>query len=228
MPNRCELAGVHNFAYRYGEGEWQGLFFRNVHGTADQPITIRGMPGAQIRNTAPDGSEMPAIYILQSSHFVVEDLDVSSHGSAIVLAETQNATIRNNYIHDADGSAFDNLSGLYLSGVTQVLVENILFMDNYDRIQPGNQNNRHIVLFGQVQIAVLKQWTNLSKRSDVNNDGQISALDALLVINVLNAHDHASTELFPVGEQAQWAMVDVNADGMITVFDALIVILDLL
>lgn len=149
------MPGEHNFAYSYGEGQWQGLFFRNIHGTADNPITIRGLPGATVRNQAPADQEMSAIYVLQSSYITLEGLDVSSRGSAVTVADSRHVTVRNNYIHDADGIAYDNLSGLYLNGVRDVWVQDNFFVDNFDRMRPGNQNNRHIVLFGSADVHIV-------------------------------------------------------------------------
>jgi len=149
------MPGAHHFAYRYGEGQWQGLFLRNVHGTAEEPIAIRGIDGASIDNRAPDGTEMSTISILQSSHIVVENLDVTSYGSAITVADSHDVTLRNNYIHDVDGVAAKNLSGVYLVGVQNTIVENNFFTDNYDRSRLGNANNRHIVIFGGVDVKVL-------------------------------------------------------------------------
>lgn len=149
------MPGVHNYSYLYGEGQWQGLFFRDIHGTADNPITVRGMPGAEVRNTAPDGTEMSAIYVLQSSFVNIENLDVSGYGSPVAVAESQHIAIRDNYIHDADGLAYNNLSGLYLTGNRDVWVEDNFFADNYDRQRIGNQNNRHIVVFGSIDTHII-------------------------------------------------------------------------
>lgn len=149
------MPGDHQFAYRYGEGQWQGLFLRGVHGSADQPITIRGLPGARVDNRTPDGSEMSSIYVLQSSHIIVEGLDVTSYGSAITVADANDIVVQNNYIHDVDGIAANNLSGVYLTGVQEVTVKDNLFTDNYDRKRIGNPNNRHIVVFGGVDISIL-------------------------------------------------------------------------
>ncbi len=91
------------------------------------------MDGAKINNRAPDGSEMSSINILQSSHIVVENLDVTSYGSAILVADANNIFLRDNYIHDVDGLAYNNLSGVYLTGVRNAEITNNLFTDNYDR-----------------------------------------------------------------------------------------------
>lgn len=53
---------------------------------------------------------------------------------------------------------------------------------------------------------------------DTNNDGVVSAFDALLVINCLSLSDHQKLS------QLASVYADVNDDGMITPFDALLVI----
>ncbi len=148
------MPGVHNFAFRYGEGQWQGLFLRGFHGQAGKPITIRGMEGARVDNRAPDGTEMASITILQSSHVVLENLDITSYGSAVFVADSSDILIRDNYIHDVDGVAANNLSGVYLAGAHRTRIEDNLFVDNFDRSRPGNANNRHIVIFGSVDVGV--------------------------------------------------------------------------
>jgi len=149
------MPGEHQFAYRFGEGQWQGLFLWNVHGTADKPITIRGMEGARVNNRAPDGTEMSSINILQSSHIIIQNVAVTSYGSAIMIADSEHIVVRDSYIHDVDGVAANNLSGVHLVGVNSILIENNLFTDNYDRDNPGNANNRHIVVFGGTDVRVL-------------------------------------------------------------------------
>ncbi len=174
------MPGEHNFAYRYGEGQWQGFFLRNIHGTSESPITIRGLPGATVRNQTPDGTEMSAIYVLQSSHVTLEGLDVSARGSAVTVADSQHVIVRNNYIHDANGSANDNLSGLYLSGARDAWVQDNFFVDNFDRLQPGNQNNRHIVLFGSPNVDIVgntmfNTQPNTGRAVDYKHLGGLSA-----------------------------------------------------
>lgn len=149
------MPGDHHFAYRYGEGEWRGMFLRGVNGTADEPIILRGLPGARIDNRSPTGMEMSSISILQSSHIVLEGLDVTSFGSAVTIADSKNIVVRDSYIHNVDGIAANNLSGVYLVGVENVTVQNNLFVDNYDRKNPGNVNNRHVVVFGSSNVSIL-------------------------------------------------------------------------
>jgi len=80
------------------------------------------------------------------------------------------------------------------------------------------------------QIEVLANptpWTNSVKPVDVNNDGVITAIDALIIINMLNASG-GSLQLpavaSPRGPRSVPDYVDVNGDGTIGAMDALIVI----
>lgn len=71
-----------------------------------------------------------------------------------------------------------------------------------------------------ITTAVSGGFTNTQLNLDVNNDGSVSAFDALLVINRLNTGSTVLTStLF-----THAPFVDVNADGSCTAMDALIVI----
>lgn len=69
-------------------------------------------------------------------------------------------------------------------------------------------------------------WRNRVQASDVNHDGTIAPLDALLVINEFSLHEFSDPL---TGELAQFdlvppAFVDVNGDGYVAPLDALLVI----
>lgn len=72
------------------------------------------------------------------------------------------------------------------------------------------------------------QWHNLNKPLNVDNDvaNVISPLDALLVINWLNAHPNQSQLPSPASPAVD-GYIDVNNDGLCTPLDALIVINEL-
>ena len=67
--------------------------------------------------------------------------------------------------------------------------------------------------------------TNPSNRFDVNNDGFISPIDVLLVINTLNLNGPSVPN--GEGEDGGRIFFDVNGDGSITAIDALMVINEL-
>lgn len=69
-------------------------------------------------------------------------------------------------------------------------------------------------------------WHNSRKPLDVNADGVVSPIDALLVINYLNTGFNLLPEP-KAGELAPPPYVDVNQDGRVTPIDALLVINEL-
>ncbi|MEM6692703.1 MAG: dockerin type I domain-containing protein, partial [Planctomycetota bacterium] len=60
---------------------------------------------------------------------------------------------------------------------------------------------------------------NADLPNDVNHDGEITPLDALIIINYINAHGAG-----PVADSDLLRCYDVNGDGMITPLDALLII----
>jgi hypothetical protein len=62
-------------------------------------------------------------------------------------------------------------------------------------------------------------WHNAARPADVNNDGTIAAIDALLIINQLNAFGAG-----PVPPGNPPPFLDVNADNAVSPIDALTVI----
>ncbi len=73
-------------------------------------------------------------------------------------------------------------------------------------------------------------WRHPTVPADVNNDGIVSPLDALLVINELNQHSISdpATGRLPLPTTASYAFIDVSGDNFISPLDALLVINSLL
>lgn len=83
-----------------------------------------------------------------------------------------------------------------------------------------------------IEADLARPWTNFLRAGDVNNDGEVSALDALRIINELGRHSYSDPEtrelvdpMTIVGWPA--AYFDHNGDGRITALDALRVINDI-
>ena len=82
--------------------------------------------------------------------------------------------------------------------------------------------------FAHDHVHTLRQFSddyhNHGDSNDVNGDKQVSAIDALMIINELNGG--GSRQLFvPEGEEAgSFAKIDTNADGFLSAIDALNVI----
>ncbi|MEM8733689.1 MAG: dockerin type I domain-containing protein, partial [Planctomycetota bacterium] len=64
-------------------------------------------------------------------------------------------------------------------------------------------------------------WTNAKNRYDVNDDGFLSPIDALLIINYLN---NASNSELPPLEDRPPSFFDVSEDGFASPIDALMVV----
>ena len=79
---------------------------------------------------------------------------------------------------------------------------------------------------GAIEVQALG-WHNAANPLDVNNDGNISPLDALLVINEMNDRQFSTDDgrLFEVATPPPF--FDVDPDGFISPLDALLVINDL-
>ncbi|MCA9149410.1 MAG: hypothetical protein KDA92_08935, partial [Planctomycetales bacterium] len=93
---------------------------------------------------------------------------------------------------------------------------NVLLFDRDDPVPTDRVEYRGVTLnFTQVVVAA----TNPRNSLDVNDDANISAIDALLVINQLNGAAE--------GEGGPSMYLDVSADGYITALDALLVINEL-
>lgn len=70
-----------------------------------------------------------------------------------------------------------------------------------------------------VTVEVTDTWQNVAQPEDVNGDGTIAPLDALVIVNVLNAsgpHELTGSEI--------GAFLDVNGDGSVSPIDVLLVI----
>lgn len=67
-------------------------------------------------------------------------------------------------------------------------------------------------------------YQNGSLREDVNGDGIVSPLDALLVINRLNRFNRENSGFIQEPPQGEPFFVDTNGDGWVSAIDALIVI----
>ncbi len=92
---------------------------------------------------------------------------------------------------------------------------------------------QRLQLAGDTLDGAFSNWHNESHPADVNGDGHVSPVDALIVINVLTRFDQASVE----DMQADWYAIDPDADelyggyhpdvdasGSVTALDALRVI----
>lgn len=66
-------------------------------------------------------------------------------------------------------------------------------------------------------------YTNPSNRADVNNDGKVTAIDALIIINQIQQTSINGEGMLPLPARPE-NYTDVNGDGKLTAIDALLVI----
>ncbi|TWT84610.1 Bifunctional hemolysin/adenylate cyclase precursor [Planctomycetes bacterium CA13] len=83
-----------------------------------------------------------------------------------------------------------------------------------------------------IEVQHVHVWHNFLRPGDVNNDGNVTAIDALRVINELTQRDFSDGNTQKLSEAIEvngWpnAYLDLNADGRATALDALLVINDL-
>ena len=79
----------------------------------------------------------------------------------------------------------------------------------------------------QIEVDVQKQWHLTSSPHDVNDDGHVSPLDALRIINVLLRHGEVDTTTAgPLATEIEF-YADTNNDGRISALDALVTINEL-
>lgn len=143
---------------------WQFLMLRNVKGTAEKPITIRGVDLPTLNVGSQDGKEMSMVYVLQSSHIKIESLALQGgYGSAIMIADSRNVDVNDVSLRDIDGKAENNLAGVHIVGSHDVDVSGSSIIDVYDRTKPGNANNRPIVVFGSMDVRVLDNYLGYSE-----------------------------------------------------------------
>jgi hypothetical protein len=84
-------------------------------------------------------------------------------------------------------------------------------------------NQRVSASYGTITVKINeKPWQNMVNRFDVNNDGRVSSLDALVIINRLTSVGQGQLPA-PNGTNPP-PFYDVNGDGMLTPLDALQVI----
>ena len=67
-------------------------------------------------------------------------------------------------------------------------------------------------------------WTSPTHACDTNGDGIIAPMDALMIINHLNARGAHKLVVPPSADEMPPPFLDVNADGSVSPFDALVTI----
>lgn len=158
----------------------------------------------------------------------VEPLEEFTYGEQVVVSwggedDPGGSGIRQYDVYvSADGDPFE----IWLAGVTEQSAHFVgqigsgyafysLAVDQVGRAEAGKASAE------AETVLIPIPWTNPSNRYDVNGDGQVTARDALIVINAIGRHGGVG----PVYEFT-WAgfYLDVSQDGIVSALDALLVI----
>jgi hypothetical protein len=147
-----------------------GMIFRFKNGNQNNWFTIKAYPGEKpiIQSDISRDGGVP-IDILQSSYFIIDGLEISNSSHAGIYFDTvDNAIIRNNNIHDIDGTDDDNIAGIYIAGARNITVYNNTLHDNYDRypnqidegtgLNVSGENSCDMVIFGGGNISVYNNY----------------------------------------------------------------------
>ncbi len=156
------------------------------------------------RNTAVD--TMTITFSEPVSGFALSNLQLTLSGGANLLTSAQTLTTADNTTW-----TLGNLAGLTAaSGSYTLTLSPTGIVD-----AAGNAQ-----LAGALSTFALHAWQNTSNPLDVNDDGKITPIDALLVINYLNQHGSGPLPSTYTGPY----YLDVNGDNAVTPLDALAVI----
>ena len=183
------------------------------------------------------GEALPGLSIANTQVTVPDDSTLSTTATFTVNLSTAAAqTVTVNFA-TADGTAlagtdYQATSGTltFAPGVTSqtisVTVPGTLYAEPTRQFTVSlSQPTAGLVTTGSATGSVLNNnvpsWTNPVTPNDVNGDNTVSPIDALVVINDLNAH---GLQVDPPPTDGQHNFLDTNDDGSITPLDALSVI----
>ncbi|MCA9149165.1 MAG: hypothetical protein KDA92_07700 [Planctomycetales bacterium] len=108
--------------------------------------------------------------------------------------------------------------------------------DSYERTLPSGGDGQTVVIatdavaqdvnFANGAVAPTPGWQNQTNPLDVNNDGFVFAIDALIIINELNEPQYRDVDSFelPTPPAVVPAYFDVNGDGFATASDVILII----
>jgi hypothetical protein len=93
----------------------------------------------------------------------------------------------------------------------------------YAVVDDGGLTSPQVRVSLTINPAVGKSWQNAQQPLDVNQDGFVTPIDALLVLNVIN-RDGAGPLSFPSGAEQPPPFLDVSGDGFVSPIDPLLVL----
>ena len=181
-----------------------------------QVVDINEPPIANEDAAETDEDTALSIDVLQNDH----DVDA---GDVVILAEFDTASELGAVITASAGNleydpsnveVFQALRGLHQGNPTETLVDRFSYT-----IDDGHGERRTAVV--TVTVSGVNDWHNEALNVDVNNNGSVEPLDALVIINTLN--EVGSRSLSGIAG-VPTAYYDSNSDNFVSAVDALQVI----
>jgi hypothetical protein len=127
-----------------------------------------------------------------------------------------------------DIARFDAAAGVFLEGTYTIEVANTGGQAIKDiagnTIRPNEATGKTMFTISLTQAVAAGSWQNPNNPLDVNNDGAVVGLDALIVINGINNLGNGSPVLPTPAPTPPPFYYDVNGDGILSPLDALIII----
>jgi len=185
-------------------------------------------------NSADQDSALNHVKIagLSLSNFQVQFADVNGSGvndatiTAAHFTLTLNGTpltLGNDYLFSYDATnkvaRFDAAAGIFTPGTYVITADNTAIMDlAANTLKPNDVSGS--TSFQIVLGNSSAPWQNPGNRLDVNGNGAVSTIDAILIINKL----HANQTTLPAPPAVPPPYYDVNGNGRIDTGDAILVI----
>lgn len=143
--------GVYSDTYRNPGDSYRGFHLRDVFGTAESPIILRGQPGAVLDTQPPDNNEGGSLTITGGGWFEITGFEFTGYGKGLIV-NGDNILVQDNYFHNNDGTDNFNQAALYVAHAKNVEITSNLFVDNFDRTNADTngkktENSRHAVFF---------------------------------------------------------------------------------
>jgi hypothetical protein len=152
------MSGVYNRTYDYMYQGQKSIYLRGVHGTSSAPVVLKAYPGSHpvVAPFIAQGTTLNGIHIYQSDYIIVEGIEVTrTYGTPIHIQESSDITMRNLWVHHADGPGAHNISGIAVTAGESITIQNSLLHDVYDHSEQ-NYNSRLIAFFSGGNNKVLR------------------------------------------------------------------------
>ncbi len=135
--------------YNNGESILPIYRYAGLNTDPERPVTFRSYPGETA--VLDPGSEHPGILIQgdDKEGIIIDGFEIrNAWGAGIVIeGNPKNIIIRNNHIHDVDGSIGANIGCIRSNSAINVIIENNTLHDSYIHAEKDNNNGAGIFIF---------------------------------------------------------------------------------